>query len=1107
MNEQAKARILIVDNEPNVRDDLRQIFEPLGFTVAAATGSGDLLIEEAEKLAKQFRPHVVIIDLRLYIDELAGDQSGLFLIQRFRSVSCILYSAYLETAIIRDASKSGFYTFVGKGESPQKLVDEVEQAVRENSASVRGAFVHLPSNWSQKHIFKALGLEQNEAVPTNLVEDILCQLFPENNRVEADNVRGEVITPQDVSRGRSVILKVYPDDLVPFVVKLGLNEGIRKEQRNYNDHVKDKLGGRFYAQLENVNEFWELGGAVYAFMGTPLRNLPSFTDFYRMNRDKKIILEPLRHFFSEVWSKHYQNAQDSEAESLFHLYNESLKLEARLESIKTSTKKRLFKGLPITFTDPANWILAHKNESRLSNVRVAVTHGDLHGDNLFVDGNRAWAIDFENTSKNHILRDFVELETDIMIRLSRLEYEPIQFYPLAITLTSMSEPTSAIRHVLVESDNENARKVIEVVYGLRQLASKVTMYSDVREYYWGLLFNILLVAKRMPEKSLSKSRALLFASIICERLRRWGQAWPPKEWPDVKWGEEISLFGKQDVVKKIQAFFRSGDFTVKLSSDEDENYLWVQTAKSEWQHTGSNMLVCYLNEGEIVTGNKIKQMYARALRSVGNKYVPYIFIVFHTKIAKDACFAFWSYKSKNPATIVIPIHISKINQLMDEQKLIPNAISWELISLKNRWLNLIEPYDNVNSLANPQWFFGDDQKRLVQELLVKIKAGSNLAVFGMRRIGKTTLINQVVLNSYLYNPNYPIVHVLCKPFSQESDYSSLLAEIVRSWERVLRKNVGLALPKLKVSERGYYDPKSASIDFQEDVQKLFEFMQEETVDFDRLILILDEVDHIFPNKKSENIVFEQYILFTQTLKSMTESPQWENRVTLIVVMEYPWINRIDRFKQAQNPLYGRFEEMPINLLSVEDWKEMVETIGALVGLEYEGQSLEALYTNTIGHPEITRRLCSCLVELRDNGDIEGPISPQHIQLAIVRFLDDPFGPANFLKTTFWEDPLSYDLNLEQRLLVELAKAESLPKDELLYRSLTDYQFSILHDRDMAMEEYELSAETKHILDALSRLRELRIITFNEQSQAYHITIPIYKNWIRQEVLAIEVEGI
>ncbi len=54
----------------------------------------------------------------------------------------------------------------------------------------------------------------------------------------------------------------------------------------------------------------------------------------------------------------------------------------------------------------------------LKKTRVAITHGDLHGDNLLVDNQKnVWVIDFERCGEGHILQDFIELEADIFNRL------------------------------------------------------------------------------------------------------------------------------------------------------------------------------------------------------------------------------------------------------------------------------------------------------------------------------------------------------------------------------------------------------------------------------------------------------------------------------------------------------------------------------------------------------------------------------------------------------------------------------------------------------------------------------------------------------------------
>ncbi len=93
------------------------------------------------------------------------------------------------------------------------------------------------------------------------------------------------------------------------------------------------------------------------------------------------------------------------------------------------------------YLNPATWILAHAEESRIHSAQLAITHGDLHGDNMFVEEDHCWAIDFERTGRGHILRDFVELEEDIITRLYMLPGNNMYiFYNFLIPLTKPLSP-------------------------------------------------------------------------------------------------------------------------------------------------------------------------------------------------------------------------------------------------------------------------------------------------------------------------------------------------------------------------------------------------------------------------------------------------------------------------------------------------------------------------------------------------------------------------------------------------------------------------------------------------------------------------------------------
>ncbi len=471
-----------------------EILEPLGYVVAVAQGSGPSLLEQAVALAQNLRPHVAVVDMRL-LNEYTDDRSGLQILQNLQSARCILYSAYLTPETTREVrNRYEGVSWVSKASSPQLLLDAIAELARESCAGHSDLSVR--SQWSSQQIIRTI-FGAGTDVPTDSVDDVLVQLFPSNKALALSVVRGEVPTVFGVSRGRSVILKALPDDLEPVMVKLAPADRIRNEVENYRLYIKDRLVGRFHAPLERVAVLWDLGGAVYSFLGSSTRTLPSFADFYRSEPNAVVILAPLRYFFVGVWSKHYNYVLPDRRISLFQAYNETLHLQEYLDEPHDQGAQVAFPGVPVSLVNPIKWILRHSSDSQLPQVRQAVTHGNLHGDNLFVDGEYAWAIDFERTGPGHILRDFIALEVDIVTRLAPLD-DLAKFYEFAVTLVEPLEPSVSLHPTVQLLADTEAYKALGVIQGLRNLAYEVTHFRDVQEYYWGLLLETLFVASSSP---------------------------------------------------------------------------------------------------------------------------------------------------------------------------------------------------------------------------------------------------------------------------------------------------------------------------------------------------------------------------------------------------------------------------------------------------------------------------------------------------------------------------------------------------------------------------------------------------------------------------------
>jgi hypothetical protein len=553
-----------------------------------------------------------------------------------------------------------------------------------------------------------------------------------------------------------------------------------------------------------------------------------------------------------------------------------------------------------------------------------------------------------------------------------------------------------------------------------------------------------------------------------------------------------------EVCESSVRFFEVAGFEVE---QETHDLFWVRSNIPEWRDAGQMPVYCF-EKGQPVTGSEIKEV-------VEGRGSSYAFITFHERLVDGAVQQLWKFRQEDNL-IVIPIHIAEIKQILSKPRTTPSPAHWRLGSLKRRWSKLTDPYASLSSVTEPQWFFGKQRQTMIQEILSEMTAGVDLfAVFGMRRIGKTTLLNQLVLACR--EQRYPVVKILCKHLSYQYTYADMLSEVIQEWSTALEAlypDLQMLSPSPTVER---YTPNTASR-FKSDVHKLAENIRRHTGEPIKLVLILDEVDHIFPNQKSPEETYYQYCNLTQILKSLIEAPVeasgWPTIVSIVVAIEYPWIHMTDRFpynERFQNPLYGRFQLKPVELLQREDWDDMVQTLGALAGLEYTIEGLDVLYHNSAGHPQITRRMGSCLVELRDSKEIGSTITAKEVHLALDHFLKHPHSYTYYLETTLWKDPLSTDLDREQILMQELARKQELAEDDLLSELLGRYkEFIKVRDGNPASDE-QASGEKSKLADALRHLVDLQIVAEDREKGKYAIRIPIYRNWIRQNVLGMGVE--
>jgi CheY-like chemotaxis protein len=524
-----QVRILVVDDEARVRKDMVSILKKRGYAVLAPEGIGPALVRKTREAARSFRPHVAIVDLSL--DGMPANRKGLSLLEELKSARCILYSGNLSIKLAREIQeKYPGVTWVEKDDKIQTLLALVAKKAGEVSTSERPQLITKPADWSENTLITLLGRESS--APPDLPDDILAQLFPESSRIELESLDQSIVTLQSVSRGRSAVTKAYHDGkFEPQLVKIAPFDAIEREAANYRRHIEGNLGGRFNAQLVRDVLFWDLGGVLYNFLdqaGTPL---VTFHEHYDKTQEPAAILAPLRHFYLGTWRNFYDRPSPApDEERLGDYYNRVFKLGEHMPGFPEQGEQISIQGVRAPLLNPVQWLGRHMQQSAIVPYRLAVTHGDLHSDNLFVDGQHAWVIDFERTGPGHILRDFIEMEVDLFTRLGPGSGGP------EVNMDLLVAGLMLVGQVNFELDPEMCKhithhsisKVLEVIREHRRICAEVVHPTDVREYLWGLLFDLVYLVTHILHDPAQRERALLLGGLVCERLKR-GNRWSGPE--------------------------------------------------------------------------------------------------------------------------------------------------------------------------------------------------------------------------------------------------------------------------------------------------------------------------------------------------------------------------------------------------------------------------------------------------------------------------------------------------------------------------------------------------------------------------------------------------
>jgi len=274
----------------------------------------------------------------------------------------------------------------------------------------------------------------------------------------------------------------------------------------------------------------------------------------------------------------------------------------------------------------------------------------------------------------------------------------------------------------------------------------------------------------------------------------------------------------------------------------------------------------------------------------------------------------------------------------------------------------------ASPLKNDNLFFGKDRTNIISELYGKYRQGEHGGLFGLRRIGKTSILN--LLRRRVEQSGGVAIYFDCTKY-HHLKWNSFLHQIIREVQdkySYVSNEVGcFSLPKdfaMDPSAARYAEPK-APISFEKDIKELYKGLSSQ-----RILLIFDEIEQISsltsPSEHWRN--GNDSLFFWQALRATAQTDS--NLLSFVVTGVNPKCVEDSKINGNDNPIFNVLTPQYISLFDFADVKTMVSDIGRHLGLFFDEEIYTRLVDDYGGHPFLTRQVCSKInVEALNSGTV------------------------------------------------------------------------------------------------------------------------------------------
>lgn len=300
----------------------------------------------------------------------------------------------------------------------------------------------------------------------------------------------------------------------------------------------------------------------------------------------------------------------------------------------------------------------------------------------------------------------------------------------------------------------------------------------------------------------------------------------------------------------------------------------------------------------------------------------------------------------------------------------------------DRWLHRRDLFAQ-NFPVSGRRFFG--RHRSMAELKDSIATGTAAGIFGLRKVGKTSLLKEIERRAS-ENGDIVIYIDLLRVPADVSDTRWIYWKIAFELsDRLVRAGLKLSVSRLGGKFADFLDIPSdypVATAFDSELTQALRVMRAiQVTPRPRIVLMLDEIERVLPNSLGK----EGFTGFFEFFGYLRGVAQESNDFVLIVTGANASIAEASQFSSRDNPVFNFFKEIYLPLLQPEETRQMVQTLGRGMGMHFSPVSCDLIHELTGGHPFFSRQFCSFLSDRYSDRPVQ--ITPTSIGAVIDQYLE------------------------------------------------------------------------------------------------------------------------